>query len=143
MLPDVVDLLACPHCRDPLTLTGRTLRCPLGHSFDLAKQGYVSLLAGDPGTGDTAAMVAARAEFLAGGHYAPVVEELVRAVGAVTGPVLDLGAGTGHYLAQVLDRAATGPGLALDLSKFALRRAARAHPRAGAVVCDAWRPLPV
>jgi 23S rRNA (guanine745-N1)-methyltransferase len=35
------------------------------------------------------------------------------------------------------------PGVALDASRFAARRAARAHPRAGAVVCDIWRALPV
>ena len=34
-------------------------------------------------------------------------------------------------------------GLALDLSKHALRRAARAHPRIGAAACDVWRGLPV
>jgi 23S rRNA (guanine745-N1)-methyltransferase len=37
----------------------------------------------------------------------------------------------------------TSPGLALDVSKFAARRAARAHSRVGAVVCDVWRRLPV
>ncbi len=59
------------------------------------------------------------------------------------GCVLDLGAGTGWYLARVLDRLPGRAGLALDLSKHALRRAARAHPRIAAVACDAWRPLPV
>jgi 23S rRNA (guanine745-N1)-methyltransferase len=34
-------------------------------------------------------------------------------------------------------------GLACDISKFAARKAARAHPRLGAVVCDVWRTLPV
>ena len=34
-------------------------------------------------------------------------------------------------------------GLALDVSKPALRRAARAHPRAAAVGCDIWGPLPL
>jgi 23S rRNA (guanine745-N1)-methyltransferase len=33
--------------------------------------------------------------------------------------------------------------VALDVSKYAARRAPRAHPRAGAAVCDAWRSLPV
>lgn len=55
--------------------------------------------------------------------------------------MVDAGAGTGHYLAGALgDRAV---GIALDVSKHALRRAARAHPRIGAVVADVWRPLPV
>ncbi|MFJ9612078.1 putative RNA methyltransferase [Kitasatospora sp. NPDC101176] len=147
MLQDIEHYLACPLCAQALTRHDRTLRCPAGHSFDLAKQGYVSLLAGDAhtGTGDTAEMVAARADFLAAGHYRPIAEALAEEAGAADpdGLVADLGAGTGHYLAHVLDALPDRAGAALDISKYALRRAARAHPRIGAVVCDAWRPLPL
>ncbi|MFJ6776613.1 putative RNA methyltransferase [Kitasatospora sp. NPDC091257] len=148
MLQDIERYLACPHCAQALTRHDRSLRCPAGHSFDLAKQGYVSLLAGDAhtGTGDTAEMVAARADFLAAGHYRPIAEALAASAvvaGEPGGLVADLGAGTGHYLAHVLDALPGTVGAALDISKFALRRAAKAHPRIGAVVCDAWRPLPL
>ena len=34
-------------------------------------------------------------------------------------------------------------GLALDVSKPALRRAARAHPRAAAALADTWQRLPL
>jgi 23S rRNA (guanine745-N1)-methyltransferase len=54
-----------------------------------------------------------------------------------------LGAGTGWYLARALDRLPERRGLALDLSKHALRRAARAHRRIAAIGCDVWGPLPV
>ncbi|WP_083977083.1 putative RNA methyltransferase [Kitasatospora azatica] len=147
MLRDIARYLTCPHCAHGLALdaAGRTLRCPEGHAFDVAKQGYVSLLPGDAhtGTGDTAEMVAARADFLAAGHYAPIAAALASAAAGSQGLVVDLGAGTGYYLARVLDALENGVGAALDISKFALRRAAKAHPRAGAVVCDAWRPLPL
>ncbi|MEV7926214.1 MULTISPECIES: putative RNA methyltransferase [unclassified Kitasatospora] len=147
MLQDIERYLACPHCAQALTRHERALRCPAGHSFDLAKQGYVSLLAGDAhtGTGDTAEMVAARADFLAAGHYRPIADALAEAAADADpeGLVADLGAGTGHYLAHVLDALPGRVGAALDISKFALRRAAKAHPRIGAVVCDAWRPLPL
>ncbi|MEE1788018.1 23S rRNA methyltransferase [Streptomyces sp. SP17BM10] len=147
MLQDIERYLACPHCAQPLARHDRSLRCPAGHSHDLAKQGYVSLLAGDAhtGTGDTAAMVAARADFLAAGHYRPIADALAEAAATADpeGLVADLGAGTGHYLAHVLDALPGRPGAALDISKYALRRAAKAHPRIGAVVCDAWRPLPL
>ena len=43
----------------------------------------------------------------------------------------------------MLDDLPDRAGLALDTSKFALRRAARAHPRIGAAAADAWRRLPV
>ncbi|MEV7356659.1 putative RNA methyltransferase [Kitasatospora sp. NPDC091276] len=147
MLQDIERYLACPHCAQALTRHERALRCPADHSFDLAKQGYVSLLAGDAhtGTGDTAEMVAARAGFLAAGHYRPIADALAEAAADADpeGLVADLGAGTGHYLAHVLDALPGRAGAALDISKFALRRAAKAHPRIGAVVCDAWRPLPL
>ncbi|WP_018347932.1 methyltransferase domain-containing protein [Longispora albida] len=137
MLPEILAVLRCPVCG---TAFGTPFVCEGGHSFDRAKQGYVNLLAGkDPGTGDTADMVARRAAFLARGYYAPIAAALP----AVDGLVLDAGAGTGYYLADVLDRSPGAHGLALDLSKFAVRRAAKAHPRMAAAVADCWAGLPV
>ena len=135
MLADAVPYLVCPHCGAGLALDGAALRCPDRHSFDVAKQGYVAL--GPLAAGDTAEMVAARAAFLDRGHYDPLVRALAH---PTPHPVVDAGAGTGFYLARVLG---DGPGIALDSSKPALRRAAKAHPRVGAVACDLWRPLPV
>ena len=150
MLADVVDRLRCPHCGGsdrPLVLDERALRCPAGHTFDVARQGYASLLTGHPAPvpGDTAAMVAAREKFLGGGHFAVLTQALVAAAGEYPrkGCVVDLGAGTGHHLAGVLDAGPALVGVAADISGYALRRAAKAHPRAGAIRCDAWRPLPV
>jgi 23S rRNA (guanine745-N1)-methyltransferase len=156
VLDDALDLLACPHCAGRLTRSGGSATCPNGHAFDVARSGYLSLLPGDArlGSADTAEMVTAREAFLATGHFERLAEALAkeaeRALGGeqaaaapLPGCVLDLGAGTGWYLARILDRLPERTGLALDLSKHALRRAARAHPRIAAVACDAWRPLPV
>lgn len=128
--------------------------------------------AGRPHTGDTAAMVAARETFLGAGHYNPIARAVADAADAADphavahtagevetppvtadglgtrpaepgGMVVDLGAGTGYYLAAVLDRRPAWRGLALDASREALRRAVRAHARIAGVRCDAWRPLPV
>ena len=148
-LDAVIGDLACPQCEAALLLEGGTVRCAQGHSFDVARSGYVNLLpAGtSPGTADTPAMVAARAAFLGSEPFDPVVEAVAAAAealaGDVTGCVVDAGAGTGHYLAAVLDRVPGRAGLALDISKHAAKRAARCHPRAGAVVCDTWGRLPV
>ncbi|MDA3628500.1 23S rRNA methyltransferase [Saccharopolyspora sp. WRP15-2] len=143
MLDEVVAVLACPHCGADLGRAGNSLRCAANHVFDIARQGYVSLLPGGTKVvGDTAAMVAARADFLAAGHYAPIADAVAGAVSDVEGCVVDIGAGTGYYLARALadsDRV----GLALDVSKYASRRAAKAHPRMSAAVADAWQTLPV
>lgn len=167
MDPRILARLRCPVCGEPLAEeaagTARALRCPRRHSFDIARQGYVNLLAGRaPHTGDSAEMVAARADFLAAGHYAAVAAVLAAAAtdvaatdvaaagggaaggGAVPYPlVVDAGAGTGWYLAAVLAALPDAAGLALDVSKPALRRAARAHPRAAAALADTWQRLPL
>lgn len=139
--------LRCPVCAGGLARTGRTLRCAPGHTFDIAKQGYVNLTSGRmPHTGDTAEMVAAREGFLTAGHYEVVTAALVKAALAMDieeGLVVDAGTGTGWHLAGVLDALPAATGLGLDVSKAALRRAARAHPRAGAALADLWQPLPV
>ena len=143
MIADVLACLRCPICAEDLTQVGNTVRCATGHSYDLAKQGYLNLLGAPAQNADTAEMVTARAEFLGAGHYAPLVRRLAALAAEVApsaGIVLDAGANIGHYLAAVLD---TRPGLALDLSAIALRRAARARDRIGAVVWDIWRPWPV
>ncbi|WP_406038118.1 23S rRNA methyltransferase [Micromonospora sp. NBC_00898] len=151
----ILDRLRCPVCGEPLAEatagTARALRCPRRHSFDIARQGYVNLLAGRaPHAGDSAEMVAARADFLAAGHYDSIAAALAAAAipyadraGRPYPLVVDAGAGTGRYLAAVLAALADAVGLALDVSKPALRRAARAHPRAAAALADTWQRLPL
>ncbi len=91
--------------------------------------------------------VRARERFLATGHFAPLASKLadlaVEQAAETPGCVIDAGVGTGYYLAAVLERLPDRVGLGLDVSKYALRRAARAHDRAGAVGCDIWQGLPV
>ncbi|WP_446226321.1 putative RNA methyltransferase [Nocardia sp. IBHARD005] len=179
-LTEVAALLACPECGDELQPHDRALRCGTGHSFDIARQGYVGLLTGASTkmTGDTADMLDARAAFQGAGHFAPIAAAIAHAFGtadghrtrgiparddttelaatpphadamplvrttASAGTVLEIGAGTGYYLADVLDAHPGLFGIALDVAKPAARRAARAHPRAASVLADAWRGLPL
>ncbi|MBQ0985445.1 methyltransferase domain-containing protein [Streptomyces sp. F63] len=149
-----LDLLCCPTCRTrPLRPGHGALRCPAGHSFDIARHGYAGLLTGTRATsGDDAAMARARDRFLSTGSYAPVrdaVAGLAAEAGPEAGPgpgratVLDVGCGTGYYLAGVLDELPGARGLGLDTSAHALRSAARAHARAAAAAWDVFRPFPL
>ncbi len=143
-----LDLLRCPTCRTRgLHPDLGALRCRSGHTFDIARHGYVSLLTGARATsGDDAAMVRARDRFLSTDTYAPIREAVAR-LAADSAPeratVLDVGCGTGYYLAGVLDRLPGARGLGLDTSVRALRSAARAHERAAAVAWDVFRPFPL
>ena len=104
-LTAALPLLACPHCSAALGPTEPgTVGCGNGHRFDIARQGYVSLLSSRArtDTADTADMVAARMAFLGAGHYRPIAAAVAELSGQ--GPALEIGAGTGYYLAAVLDR---------------------------------------
>ncbi len=148
-LDAVAPYLRCPHCGGALQVGDGQLRCASRHSFNVARQGYVSLTSGrgGPGTGDSAAMVMARERFLGGGHYRPVADAVAGLAARLDpggpGLVADLAGGTGYYLARVLDELPGRHGACVDLSAPALRRAARAHPRAAALGADAWQPLPL
>lgn len=104
-LPAVLPLLVCPHCTRGLEWTAPGIAgCSAGHRFDVARRGYLPLLAAKSrtDTGDSADMVAARVDFLDAAHYLPIADAV--AAHAVAGPVLDIGAGTGYYLAAALRR---------------------------------------
>jgi 23S rRNA (guanine745-N1)-methyltransferase len=143
----VLPILRCPVCGEELGRVGSSLRCPRRHSFDIARQGYASLLSGGQArSGDDAPMARARIDFLAAGHYAPLRDALA-VLGARAAPsaatVLEVGCGTGYHLAGVLEALPEARGLGLDSSVRALRAAAKAHPRAAAASWDVFRPFPI
>jgi 23S rRNA (guanine745-N1)-methyltransferase len=144
----ILPTLRCPVCGAGLSRDGGAVRCVAGHSFDIARHGYLSLLTGArPTSGDDAGMVQARRRFLEGGAYAPLREaitDLAMRASPQARVVLEAGCGTGYYLAGVLDALPDGLGLGLDSSARALRVAAKAHPRAAAAAWDSFRaPFPL
>lgn len=123
-----MQLLMCPVCRDSLTLDARTWRCPQGHSFDLAKQGYVNLHVvqhkHSKQPGDTPEAVAARRAFLSAGFYAPLrqaVEQLLQRYQPKT--LLDIGCGEGYYTSAM--QAHVEQCVGVDIAKSAVQRAAK------------------
>jgi len=119
----------CPVCGEALQREDRTYRCGSGHSFDIARQGYVNLLTVDKKhslhPGDTREQVLSRREFLEGGFYAPIAHALTETAREldVRGPVLDVGCGEGYYCTQLAD-ALSCELAGLDISKEAVRCAA-------------------
>jgi 23S rRNA (guanine745-N1)-methyltransferase len=130
------DALACPLDGCALVPSEKTWRCENGHSFDVARQGYVHLLpvqkkrSLDPG--DSKEMVAARQRFLNAGFYTKIAEAvsdpaLKVLTGEGIGSVLDAGSGEGYYLRH-LSSMAGDTSLALigvDISKWAVLAAAK------------------
>ncbi|MGC4932972.1 putative RNA methyltransferase [Gordonia sp. DT30] len=146
--------LRCPICTEPLHLTDdrAALRCDHRHSFDIARQGYVSLLDGHSGSlrADTADMVAARLRVHDAGILDPVVDATAGVVAGLIGRtdevaplVADLGGGPGAYLRACLRRVPPARGVVVDLSKYCARAVVRSEPAAAAVVADVWRQIPL
>ena len=140
--------LICPLCGEALEKREKQLVCPRGHSFDIARQGYVNLLTVqqkhslDPG--DTREQVLSRRAFLDTGLYRPIAQALIdaaRAYGA-QGELLDVGCGEGYYCAA-LSQALGLPLTGLDISKEAVRCAAARYKNARWLCATAAHiPLP-
>lgn len=117
--------------------------CAAGHRFDRAREGYVNLLPGGrlPGgpSGDDDAMVRARRTLFDAGAYAPIIDAVAGVVAACAPTaVLDAGCGEGSYLAAAV--AASGAqGWGIDISKVAVRLAARRHRRHHYAVASSYR----
>src|ERR1700761_2232272 len=112
-------MLVCPvrDCRLPLKRGERRLVCERGHSFDVARSGYVNLLQPQDRRsrqpGDTPAAVAARRRL----HDRQLTEPLLRGVSQMmetksSDLILEAGCGDGYYLGSLSNQSgAAGHGV--------------------------------
>ncbi len=127
----------CPVCRQRLELVSKTWRCEQGHSYDIAKQGYVNLHVvqhkHSKNPGDTPEAVDARRAFLQGGYYQPLQQAVVHLLKDLKAKmVLDIGCGEGYYtsaMQQVVEQC-----IGVDIAKNAVQRAAKLNDKVTWVV---------
>src|SRR5438067_4289436 len=125
-------------CRAPLRLEAHRAVCARGHSFDVARSGYINLLqpqdrrSREPG--DSADAVAARRRIFERGITKPVDDAVASIVRGDT--ILDAGCGEGHILG------ALGGGCGIDISVPAIEAAARRYPDSQWIVANADRFIP-
>jgi len=142
--------LRCPNCFLPLTpKPPLRLVCLAGHSFDVNKRGFLTVLRNAHRfIGDSAEMLEARDIFLARGFYDELRQNVARLTAAdVPARLLDIGCGSGFYLGGALSAVAgtttTVNAVAMDLSPAAVQRTVRALPGVHGLVADVWAPLPL
>ncbi len=116
-------LLNCPKCNERLVRNDKVCKCKNGHSFDLAKEGYLNLLLSESTShGDDKEMVKARTAFLNTGSYSYLKDELCNLIQKENPDVLvDLGCGEGYYTNTFNAKDKYG----FDLSKSALKYASK------------------
>jgi 23S rRNA (guanine745-N1)-methyltransferase len=141
-------MLLCPvrGCQLHLTREDRRAVCPRGHSFDIAKSGYINLLQPQDRRskrpGDSAEAVAARRRL----HDSGVTEPLLEAISALAAPaasdvVLDEGCGEGFFLGRLASEHGFA-GHGIDISIPAVDAAARRYPGCEWIVGNADRFVP-
>ncbi len=138
----------CPSCHNRLqtaTAEGaKSYRCSNNHNFDMAKEGYLNLLLAQHkrsrNPGDSDDMIRSRQRFLNGGYYQTLADAIVKQVGI--GPdnqrVLDMGCGEGYYMDQLRQRSDTLQLTGIDISKTAVRLAAKRKMNAQLAVDSAF-----
>lgn len=136
------------NCSSTLQLDGNTLRCAANHSFDRAREGYWNLTqpqdkkSANPGDSEEA--VLARHRWLQRGHAAGLVESLKQWTDQreVSQSVVDLGCGEGSFGPALFSESAESY-CGIDLSRRAIKLAARGWPEATWVLANADRGLPL
>ena len=130
-------------CRLPLVREQRRAACARGHSFDVARSGYINLLQPQDKRskhpGDSAEAVAARRRL----HDLGVTRPLLRAIAeliklSADDVVLDAGCGDGYYLGNLAQENAHG----IDISIPAVDAAAKRYPNCEWIVANADRFVP-
>ncbi len=141
-------MLVCPvrGCGLALARHARRVACSRGHSFDIARSGYINLLqpqdrrSKEPG--DTAAAVGGRRRLHDLGVTAPFLEAIAEFAGVLGGDiVLDAGCGDGFYLGGLARRSGIS-GHGVDISLAAIDSAARRYPECEWIVANADRFIP-
>ena len=125
--------ITCPTCRRPLDRQPKTWTCVEGHSFDVAREGYVNLLLSHQKRstipGDSVAMLKARRAFLAAGHYDALQDAVVALIASrAPSSVLDVGCGDGYFTSAMTRVATDAAGVdiaGVDIAKVAIQMAAR------------------
>ncbi|MBJ7461952.1 MAG: methyltransferase domain-containing protein [Ilumatobacteraceae bacterium] len=149
-LSAIQGMLCCPHCAGSVKVAGSTVQCEAGHSFDIARQGYVNFLTNQTfiKNADTAEMVDARQAM----HKRPFFHDLAHQISDICEDVLidipaftvvEPGGGTGFYANAIVKRFDTASALSFDISTHAAKVCARQSERVASVVADVWQRWPI
>ena len=141
-------MLLCPvrNCRVALVREEQRLVCANGHSFDVARSGYINLLQPQDRRSNQAGDTVAALEGRRRTHDRGVTKPLLRAIAGILAAsqadvVLDAGCGDGFYLGTLACE--TGfSAHGVDISVPAIDAAARRYPGCEWIVANADRFVP-
>lgn len=138
----------CPLCQASFNRQDKTQVCENNHHFDIAKEGYLNLLPvqskSSKNPGDNKEMMSARRAFLNTGGYLALAEKVAQTTqhyltNVEQASVLDLGCGEGYYTALISQQVTSHHICGLDISKVAIRYAAKRYKNIDFCVASAYQ----
>lgn len=112
----------CPHCKNILFKENNSLKCALGHTYDISKYNYINFLSNGKVHGDNKEMVLSRRAFLDSGFYEKLriaINDTIHSLGNIDS-YLDAGCGEGYYTQGIFPMVNPETSWGIDISKDAL-----------------------
>ena len=140
--------LCCPVCAGALEKKENSYICEKGHSYDIAKQGYINLLmsAKSSDHGDNREMIEARSRFLSGDFYLPLANEICRHACESFlhgGVAIDCGCGECYYTDKLQlalsEKFSDVSVCGFDISREAVKRGARRNKAIELLVAGVYK----
>lgn len=151
----MLEIYACPVCAERLVRLAKGYQCPVGHTYDLAKSGYVNLVLANQkrskNPGYDKGMIRSRREFLAKGYYDAIGLQLAtilcdaipEQLAHPSTTILDVGCADGYFSDQIRQQLPDSVHLwGIDLSKIAIQYAAQRYQAIRFAVANSFR-LPI
>ncbi|MEK3889225.1 putative RNA methyltransferase [Bacillus sp. FSL K6-3431] len=142
LISEHAHFFSCPICTSPMVFENNTtLVCTEGHSYDLAKKGYIHLLSQSIDTKYDKSLFQSRQRIAESGFFTPLVEAIAilienERLNELTA-ILDAGCGEGSHLAQIQEYVAGNTiGFGADISKEGIQLAASNLSNAIWIVAD-------
>lgn len=142
------EIVCCPVCGQLIELVGKTMVCSNGHSYDVAKEGYVNLLLcnnkNSKNPGDNKLMLTARKDFLNSGAYEKLLDNIIKIVKDHVMPqsnIVEAGCGEGYYISNLSNSLSNNNYYAFDISKDAIKLASRRQSKVNFYVASSYNSL--
>lgn len=138
ILQKTIEVFSCPICQSEMNISGGSLVCALGHSYDIAKAGYVNFLTRPVKTDYSKKMLGYRREVIEAGFFKPLLDEAVSCLGSVMpGYILDAGCGEGSQLAYIVSQLGNNiNAVGADISKDGVIAGAKSYKNIAYIAGD-------
>ncbi|MEK3763898.1 MULTISPECIES: putative RNA methyltransferase [unclassified Solibacillus] len=119
-------IFACPICKQQMNMSDEgKMSCPLNHTFDVAKQGYLYMLNRPVQSMYGKELFESRHTVIHAGIYDKVQKAIASEIIQQNPIILDTGCGEGSHLHRICEQLDGAVGIGIDISKEGIMAAAK------------------